>query len=233
VRKGQGPRSDWSFTRRLLPANEDVYSTLAGQTPDLGFALIFPNSRGPSCCIIPPNTFVATTISASPAQDSPDIRLRRHILCTALWVAGLANVLIPALLFSVAQFFGPTDPRYRVLVAVVVVAEYAIAWLLILLHANVGFAAGYTAATAVTVTAGSAVLAYITLTPARWSSSGLAGEILVAGGFAFAVLSNVAFLVASIRYGRAIHPRLHLGGFSLGIAAYVALIVVYVRFFHQ
>jgi hypothetical protein len=174
---------------------------------------------------------VSTDISASPTQDTADIRLRRHILCTALWVAALANVLIPTLLFLVPQFFGPTDPRYRALVAAVVVAEYAIAFLLILLHANVGFAAGYTAATAVTVTLGSVALSYVTLVPAPWSSSGLSGEILVAGGFAFAVLSNFAFLVASIRYGRAIHPRLHFGGFSLGIAAYVALIIVYTHFF--
>jgi hypothetical protein len=175
---------------------------------------------------------VATDISASPKQDTAGIRFSRHILCTALWVAALANVLIPALWFSVSQFFGPTDPRYRVLVALVIVAEYLIAFLLILLHANVGFAAGYTAATAATVTVGSVVLAYVTLAPARWSSIGLLGEILVAGGFAFAVLSNCAFLVASIRYGRATHPRLHLGGFSLGIAAYVALIIVYVFSFH-
>ena len=193
---------------------------------------MFPGAHGPSCCIIRRNTFVSIDISASPTQDAADIRLRRHILCTALWVAALANVLIPALLFLVTRFFGPTDPRYRALVAAVVVAEYAIAFLLILLHANPGFAAGYTAATAATVTVGSGVLAYVTLGPARWSSSALFGEILVAGGFAFAILSNFAFLLASIRYGRAIHPRLHLGGFSLGIAAYVALIIVYVRLFH-
>jgi hypothetical protein len=172
------------------------------------------------------------SVSAGPAGDTADIRLRRHILCTALWVAALANVLVPALWFSVTRFFGPTDPRYRALVAVVVAAEYGIAFLLILLHANVGFAAGYTAATAATVTLGSAVLAYVTLVPARWTSSGFLGEILVVGGFAFAVLSNFAFLVASIRYGRAIHPRLHLGGFSLGIAAYVALVFAYMHFFH-
>jgi hypothetical protein len=190
-----------------------------------------PGPHGPSCCIIRHNTFVPINISASPTEDAADIRLRRHMLCTAIGVAALANVLIPALLFSVTQFFGPTDPRYRALVAGVVVTEYAIAFLLILLHANVGFAAGYTAATAAAVTVGSAVLAYVTLGPARWSSSGLFGEVLVAGGFTFAVLSNSAFLVASIRYGRAIHPRLHLGGFSLGIAAYVALIIVYMHFF--
>jgi hypothetical protein len=175
---------------------------------------------------------VATDISASPAQDAADIRFRRHILCSALWLAALANVLIPALWFSATRFFGPTDPRYRALVAVVVVAEYLIAFLLTLLHANVGFAAGYTAATATIVTIGSALLAYVTLVPARWTSSGLFGEILVVGGFAFAVLANLAFLVASIRYGRAIHPRLHIGGFSLGIAAYVAVLFVYMRFFH-
>jgi hypothetical protein len=187
--------------------------------------------HGPSCCIIPRNTLMSADVAASPTQTGADIRLRRHVLCTSLWVAALANVLIPAVLFLVTQFFGPTDPRYRALVAAVVLAEYGIAFLLVLLHVNVGFAAGYAAATAVTVTAGSAVLAYVTLAPARWSSSGLPGEILVAGAFAFAVLSNLAFLVASIRYGRAIHPRLHLGGFALGIAAYVALIIVYLRFF--
>ena len=174
---------------------------------------------------------MSTDLSASPIQDAANIRLRRHILSAALWVAALANVLLPAFLFSVTQFFGPTDPRYRALVAAVVLAEYTIAFMLLLLHANVGFAAGYTAATAATVTLGTAVLAYITLVPAPWSLSALSGEILVLGGFAFAVFSNLAFLVASIRYGRAIHPRLHLAGFFLGIAAYGALIFAYMRFF--
>jgi hypothetical protein len=191
----------------------------------------FPRSPRPFRCILRSSTFVSSQVTASPTHDAAAIRLRRHVLSTALWVAALANVLIPALLFSVTQFFGTTDPRYRALVALVVVAEYGGAFLLILLHANVGFAAGYTAATAATVTVGSAFLAYVTLEPARWSSIGLAGEILVAAGFAFAVLSNIAFLAASIRYGRAIHPRLHLGGFFLGIGVYVALIVVYVHFF--
>jgi hypothetical protein len=175
---------------------------------------------------------VSTDFSASPTQDAANIRLRRHILSVALWVAALANVLLPALLFSVTQFFGSTAPRYRALVAVVVLAEYTIAFILLLLHTNMAFAAGYTAATAATVTVGSAVLAYITLVPTPWSLSALSGEILVLGGFAFAVFSNLAFLVASIRYGRAIHPRLHLAGFFLGIAAYGALIFAYVRSFH-
>jgi hypothetical protein len=132
-------------------------------------------------------------------------------------------------LFSVTRFFGPTDLRYRALVAFVVLAEYVIAFLLFLLHANVGFAAGYTFATAATVTLGSSVLAFITLEPARWTWNGLIGEIVVIAGFSSAVLSNVVFLVASIRYARAIHPRLHLGGFSLGIAAFACLIFLYIR----
>lgn len=168
-------------------------------------------------------------IATNSAQDAANTRLHRHLLCTALCVAALANVLIPAVLFSVTQFFGPTDPRYRTLVAIVVLGEYLIALLLLLLHANVGFAAGYTFATAATVTLGSALLAFITLGPARWTWSARYAESLALGGFAFAVLSNVAFLVASIRYARAIHPRLHLGGFFLGIAAFVVLVFLYIR----
>ena len=162
----------------------------------------------------------------SPAKD---VVLSRHLLSIALGVAGLANVLIPAALFSETQFFGPTDPRYRALVAFVVLAEYAIAFLLLLLHVNVGFAGGYTFATAATVTLGSVVLAFITLGSASWAWRAVYGEILVVGGFSFAVLSNVVFLVASILYARAIHPRLHLGGFALGIAAFVTLVILYIR----
>lgn len=158
-----------------------------------------------------------------------DVVTPRNRLCIALGVAALANALIPAALFSEPQFFGPTDTRYRALVVFVVLAEYAIAFLLLLLHANVGFVGGYTFATAATVTLGSAALAFITLGSATWSWKAVYGEILVIGGFAFAVLSNVVFLVASIRYARAIHPRLHLGGFALGIAAFVTLVILYVR----
>jgi hypothetical protein len=166
-----------------------------------------------------------STITASDAAPRP----RRHFLCTALCVAALANAFVPAVLFSQANFFGPTDPRYRALVVAVVLIEYAIAFLLLLLHANVGFASGYSVATSAIVTAGSATLAFATLYPARWSWDGVGADIFVVGGFAFAVVSNVVFLLASIRYARAIHPRLHLGGFVLGIAASLAVVYLYVR----
>jgi hypothetical protein len=172
---------------------------------------------------------MSSNISASPGQDATLPRPRRHFLCSALCVAALANALVPAVFFSQTHLFGQTDPRYRALVAVVVLVEYAIAFLLLLLHANVGFASGYAVATSAIVTLGSAALAVLTVAPAGWGWSALYAEIIVLGGLAFAVLSNAVFLVASIRYARAIHPRLHLGGFFLGIAASLALIFLYTR----
>ena len=182
-----------------------------------------------SCCIICGTASVSDDISTSPAQDAAASRSRRYLLGVALCVAALANTLVPAAFFSETQLFGQTEPRYRALVAIVVVAEYAIAFLLLLLHANVGFASGYAVATAAIVTLGSGVLAFITLAPAGWGWNALYAEILVFGGLAFAVLSNIVFLVASIHYARAIHPRLHLIGFFLGIAASLALLFLYAR----
>ena len=167
--------------------------------------------------------------STSLAQGTAAPGPRRHFLCTALCVAGVANALVPALLFSVTHLFGPAEPRYRALVAGVVLIEYAIAFLLLLVHANVGFASGYAVATAAVVTVGSASLAFLTLNPAGWGWGALYAEILVVGGLVFAVLSNLVFLIASIGYARAIHPRLHLGGFLLGIGAFVALLFLYTR----
>jgi len=167
----------------------------------------------------------------SPARDAATPRPRRHFLCVALCVAALANALIPAVFFSDTHVFGQTDVRYRALVAAVVVAEYAIAFLLLLLHANVGFASGYAVATAGIVTLSSAGLAFLTVYLAGWGWNALYAEILVLGGFAFAVVSNMVFLVAGIRYARAIHPRLHLGGFFLGVAASLALVFLYIRMF--
>jgi hypothetical protein len=172
---------------------------------------------------------VSADISTSPAQDVTTPRPRRHFLCTALCVAALANALVPIVFFSEKHLFGQTDPRYRALVAFVVLVEYAIALLLFLLHTNVGFASGYAVATAAIVTLGSATLAVLTLAPAGWGWDALYAEIFVLGGLAFAVLSNAVFLVASIRYARAIHPRLHIGGFTLGIAASLALVFIYSR----
>jgi hypothetical protein len=172
---------------------------------------------------------MSADISTSHAQDAATPRPRRHFLCVALCVAALANALVPAVFFSETHLFGQTDPRYRAIITVVVVAEYAIAFLLLLLHANVGFASGYAVATAAVVTLGSAVLAFLILDFARWDWNALYAEILVLGGFGFAVLSNTVFLVASIRYARAIHPRLHLGGFFLGIAASLGLLFLYAR----
>ncbi|MFZ0979807.1 MAG: hypothetical protein WAN23_10440 [Candidatus Acidiferrales bacterium] len=170
-------------------------------------------------------------ISASTAQDAASLRPRRHFLCTALCVAAVANALIPAVFFSDARLFGQTDPRYRALVAAVVLAEYAVAFLLLLLHANVGFASGYAVATAAVVTLSSTALAILTVYFAGWRWSALYAQPVILGGFGFAVLANVVFLVAAIRYARAIHPRLHLGGFFLGIASCLALLFLYVHMF--
>ena len=166
---------------------------------------------------------VPADISTSPAQQT-----RRGVL-VALCVAALANALVPAVFFSETRLFGQVEARDRALVALVVLIEYAIAFLLLFLHANVGFASGYAVATAAIVMLTSAVLTFITMDTASWSRSALFAEALVVGGLAFGVLSNAVFLVASIRYARAIHPRLHLGGFLLGMAASLALIFLYIH----
>ena len=172
---------------------------------------------------------MSADISKSPAQQASTPRPRRGALI-ALCVAALANFLVPAVLFSETRLFGQVEPGDRALVALVVLIEYAIVFLLLFLHANVGFASGYAVATAaVVVTLTSAVVAFITMDTASWSRSALFAETLVVGGFAFGVLSNTVFLVASIRYARAIHPRLHLGGFLLDIAASLALVFLYIH----
>lgn len=168
---------------------------------------------------------ISTDALANAAAQKP--RPRKHFLCSALTVAALANAAVPALFFSVTRLFGPTDPRYRAMVAAVVLVEYAIVFLLLRFHANEPFASGYAVATAGIVTIGSAALTYMVVAPAAWGWGALYAEIIVLGGMAFAVLSNVVFLLASIKYARAIHPRLHLGGFFLGIAASVALLLLY------
>jgi hypothetical protein len=181
----------------------------------------------PSRCIIWWSISVLADISTASAQDAITSPPRRHILGVALCVAGIANALVPAVFFSETHLFGQTEPRFRALVAFVVIVEYAIVFLLLLLHANAGFASGYAVATAAIVTLGSTVLAFITVAPAGWDWDALYAEILALGGLAFAVLSNSVFLVTSIRYARAIHPRFHLGGFVLGIGASLALIFLY------
>jgi hypothetical protein len=172
---------------------------------------------------------MSTNVSSGLAQNAATPRPRRHFLCVALVVAAIANALVPAVFFSGTQLFGQTDPRYRIMVALVVLLEYAIAFLLLLLHANVGFASGYAVATSAIVALGSAALAFLTLGTAGWSGSALYPEIAGVVGIAFAVVSNVVFLASSVRYARAIHPRLHLGGFFLGVAASVIPIYLYTR----
>jgi hypothetical protein len=172
---------------------------------------------------------MSSNASAVLAQGAETPRPRRHFLCVALVVAAMANALVPAVFFSVTHLFGQTDPRYRIVVAAVILAEYALAFLLLLLHANVGFASGYAVATSAIVALGSAALAFLTLDTAGWSWNALYAEIAGVAGIAFAVLSNVVFLASSIRYARAIHPRLHLGGFFLGVAASLVPIYLYIR----
>jgi len=168
-----------------------------------------------------------TSISAAAGDATP--RPRKHVLCSAVCIAAIANAMVPAVLFSAAGLFGHTDARYRAAVAAMVLLQYAVVFLLLLFHANAPFASGYSVATSSIVTLVSAALAYTTLAPAGWGWSRRNTEFLVVAGIAFAVLSNLWFLVASIRYARAVHPRLHLGGFFLGIAASLALLYLYVK----
>lgn len=172
---------------------------------------------------------MATRISGDAAEGAiaTGAEPRRHIICTALWVAAFANVLVPAVLYSDTHIFGLTSPSYRAAVSFVVLFEYVIAFLLVLLHVNAGFASGYAVSMSAILTLGSAGLTYITLAPVGWSWSATSIEILVVCGLAFAVLSNAAFFIASVRYARSIHPRLHLGGFFLGVAACLALLFLY------
>ena len=181
------------------------------------------------CCIIHGATTVSSDSSTSRAQEIPASRSSRSLPCSALCVAALANVLVPTVFFSETHLFGQTSAKYRAMIALVVLGEYAIAFLLMLVHANVGFASGYAVATSAVVTLGSAGLAYLILRPAGWGWGALSVEIVVLAGLAFAVLSNVIFFVASVRYAHAIHPRLHLGGFLLGVAASFALLLLYAR----
>ena len=111
---------------------------------------------------------MSVKISTDLAQNPASTRPRRHFLCVALCVAAFANALVPTVFFSATRLFGHIDPRYRALVAVVVMIEYAIAFLLLLLHANEAFASGYALATAAIVTLGSAGIAFLIVEPAGW-----------------------------------------------------------------
>jgi hypothetical protein len=172
---------------------------------------------------------MTTNTSTSRAIEAAAARPSRPLLCTWVLIAGIANALVPAVFFSARHLFGPTDVRYRAAVAAMVLLEYAVVFLLLLLHANAPFAGGYAVATAAIVTLTSLALSYMTLAPAGWGWSRTNVEALVLAGLAFAVISNIVFLIASIRYARAIHPRLHVGGFFLGIAASLALLFLYVK----
>lgn len=160
-----------------------------------------------------------------------DLRRRRSLLRAALCVAALANAVVPALLFSNKNLFGHTDPIHRALIALVVIGEYAIAFLLLRLHANESFATGYATATASIVTLASALLAFLTVRTAIWNWEAPFAQFLVVAGFAFAVVSNAIFLIASVEYAYVLHRRLHLVGFALGLAASVGLVFLCARVF--
>jgi hypothetical protein len=150
-------------------------------------------------------------------QNPVALNSKRHLLLVALSIAGLANACFPAVFFSKTNYFGQIALRDAVLVAVVVLVEYAIPLMLILLHADSSFVDGYAIATASVVTVASSMLTFFFADLARWSENTPNAEIVGLGAFGIVVASNVVFLIASILYGREIHPWLHLAGFLLGI----------------
>lgn len=174
---------------------------------------------------------MSTETQLGEPQDGISPGPTKHFLCTALCVAALANAFIPAVIFGDSRLFPHDDPRYRMLVAAVVLVEYALVFVILLLHANVGFASGYAATTASIVMLGSVLLAAISINPGAEGWSSLYEEFLDVGALSFAVLANAVFLWAAIRYARAIHPRMHLGGFALGVMASLAVVFLYVRLF--
>src|SRR5215467_8759409 len=101
----------------------------------------------------------ASMSADTPASRSAVLDLRFHFLRVTLCIAALANTLVPKVFFSEAHLFGQTDFHDRPVVAIFVVAVYAISFLVVLLHTNVGFAAGYVVATASIVMLGSIALA--------------------------------------------------------------------------
>ncbi len=152
-----------------------------------------------------------------------------HTLCLALLVAAAVNVLIPAILFANREFFGAISFRHRLPVVAAVFVEYLIAFLVIRLHENRGFAGGYAIAMSAVVTLGSVALSWTVVRFAGLGAVAVPSRILVVGTFALAVLSNAVFLAASVRYARAIHPRLHLGGFITGVVACFVLLFLYLH----
>jgi len=152
---------------------------------------------------------------------------RRRILAIALCVAALANALVPVVWLANARMFGDSNPHNRIVVAGVMIVEYAVGLLLLLANANIAFAGGYVVACGAIVTLASAILALATIEPGTWDWTELYAVIAVLGGFAFALLSNIVLLVTSIRYARAVNRPLHIGGFSLGIATSLAVLFFY------
>jgi len=145
---------------------------------------------------------------------------RRSLAIIALCVAALANALVPVVWLANARMFGDSNPH-------VMMVEYAVGLLLLLANANIAFAGGYVVACGAIVTLASAILALATIEPGTWDWTELYAVIVVLGGFAFALLSNIVLLVTSIRYARAVNRPLHIGGFSLGIATSLAVLFFY------
>jgi len=160
-------------------------------------------------------------------SEIPISRARRKTVAITLCIAAIANASVPAVFFSDANLLGGSNPHDRVLIALIVMAVYAIGLLLLLFNADVGYASGYVVATSVIATLASAMVVFTSVEPALWDWNELYAVILVLAGFTFAVCSNIVFLIASIKYARAINPRLHMGGFFLGMASSLALLIVY------
>jgi len=180
----------------------------------------FPSGKGP-----PRTTSMCVDLSIS--AESPPPHSRRVTLAMALCVAAVANAFVPAVLLSDANLFGNSNPHDRALVAVIVMVVYATALLLLLLNADVGYASGYLVSTGASATLVSVLLTFASVEPAGWDRDQLYAVVVVLAGFTFAVSSNIVFLVASVRYARAINLRLHLGGFLFGAATSLALLFLY------
>jgi len=154
----------------------------------------------------------------------PEIPVRRKFaLQVSIFIAGTSTISVPIVVMAERHIFGQEPVGNRMAVSGILAIIYIASYLIVRTTSLIAVSAGFVVTTAAFLTAASGVFAFVAI-----ALSGLGGERTQTEQYAicflaFTVVSNVAFLVLSIRYVIAVRKELTVLGAIGGVAAALCL----------
>ena len=137
---------------------------------------------------------------------------RRFALQLSILIAGTSTISVPIVVMAERHIFGREPLGNRMAVAGILAIIYTASYLIVRTTSLIAVSAGFVLTTAAFMTAASVVFAFIAIAFSGWSGERTATVWYALCFLTFTVVSNVAFLVLSLRYVIAVRNEITVLG---------------------